>query len=290
MLMTIGKSECDSWINILCGGLCSSHSDLTFARYHKDSVLLGSSFVTDDNFYDIRFGCKELDLDIIDMRDVVACIVSICHEFRHYQQYVGCKSGIDIDDAVVVNRLACEYNPQYYQNSYNHNLREFDAERYGVVYAYDFIENITSKDTAFDLVLEYVSKKNKISDIYKDIDLNSIASVNDIFDYLTKRYNECKSEKFVYKPEHAKKDVAGAYFCRHNIFDGSGITFADFCRNGITGFERDCIVAKINLIKHPELFDLYGKNDIIKKLRSEIRDLPEIEDDVSYENELKYND
>lgn len=94
----------------------------------------------------------------------VKALVSINHEFRHYQQYnVMRLQDDDVSIVITLSKRAGRSNPVYYDMNYCRNSSEYDAELYGLKEAYKWCITHFGEKTASRLICLYATDKAKES-------------------------------------------------------------------------------------------------------------------------------
>ena len=113
----------------------------------------------------IEIGMKELLFPFYNISEIdyISTIITIFHENHHFIQesnYFNQDKVIDTDNIyMLINHIACIENYNYYLENYYNNPREIDAEREGILDAYNYFCDMYNKTIANDYIIKYINYK-----------------------------------------------------------------------------------------------------------------------------------
>lgn len=226
-------------------------SQLIKALAHKlfldfDIDMSNRNLFNTDTYINIDDKCLSMRLPtkLSEAEFVERCVVMF-HEQRHIQQRA--------DEYLSVNEVACiGACGSYYINemSYYSNPREIDAERFGIVGAYDFLSSIECQklisDTPDNLIVNYVN--DKLNSEYKYfIQADVVQSVDDIDDLFENAYELTKAEPRYFDVYRSRNDIAIKY-----LYNEQSAIYNDWkqCKNPI---QQDAVLAASTLHLQPVL-------------------------------------
>lgn len=190
--------------------------------------------------------------------------VAMFHEQRHIQQRT--------DEYLSVNDVACigAYNSYYINEiSYYSNPREIDAEHFGIVGAYDFLDSIECQklisDTPDNLIVNYVN--DKLNSEYKYfIRADVVQSVDDIDDLFDAAYKSTKVEPRYFDVYRSRNDVAIKY-----LYNEQPEIYDDWrqCKNPV---RQDVVLAASTFHLQPALKSNRCLSDDVLQLKQQFDD------------------
>ncbi|MBQ9302758.1 hypothetical protein [Butyrivibrio sp.] len=223
----------------------------------------------------VNYDTKEIKIFVDKGKLKIACkgefvllTVALFHELRHAYQYKEMLLNTASVE-ILCSHLASSDNRDYYLQNYKYDLAEIDAERFGVIHAYDYLRKIYPDKESFELVLEYLhSKKEKRDTLYLLINVDSISNEDSLRKAFDEVYEKAKCQEYslldVSYLIRRTKDPAAQYIVEHDHED-IYYRFLDM-KNKL---ERDKIYTAVYIHEHPEYKYLIENNSNIDILELE---------------------
>ena len=212
------------------------------------------------------------------MNDFINFSVAMFHESRHISQYSQIIEG-DCDADALLSHIAGESNLDYYLANYKYDVTEIDAEHYGLMKTYFYLQNNFPEENAEELILEYV-QSNKDTELYAMIKSETIKNIYD----LDSAFDNAKQQvgnHYVYYFVGRTRDVAANYMRNHrDVFE----RFIDLNSK----IERDKLLTAIHMELYPNHRHFIDDNPNVndKEIYSLLsqREIPELNDNKGEDN------
>ena len=225
---------------------------------HTEEISCSGVTITDYQNGTVEMGVTESVMKPKDMKDFVASVATLCHEWAHVMQFESILSGSAEPD-LVYDKFATRMNRAYYELTYGHDISEIAAEQCALIATYNYIAcDFPGKDP-FKCVYEYAkNRKDNGEDLYELVNLDGVCTIEDLRksfdDALEMASGDCSHYEI--DELNDNDDQAKAYMLEHrHVFD----RFA----KADTKVERDKILTAIYMNAHPDERKYLEKNPSI---------------------------
>lgn len=191
---------------------------------------------------------------MLDDRDVIASLVAMCHEERHFN---ASRSPLT-DRRIAISVISGMFNPEYYMNAWFELPCEIDAEAMGVGRAWTVARAVYPGD-ADALMLGYVNRRAEGSTyVIPPVD-GGYTSEKQVEDAFEKAYE--KSLVKFREPQGSftrhEMDLVTNLLCEDHRFRRDMYYHFDKITDHMPGPEKDRMMASLVLSVHPEIQDLF---------------------------------
>ena len=147
---------------------------------HTEEISCSGVTITDYQNGTVEMGVTESVMKPKDMKDFVASVATLCHEWAHVMQFESILSGSAEPD-LVYDKFATRMNRAYYELTYGHDISEIAAEQCALIATYNYIAcNFPGKDP-FKCVYEYAkNRKDNGEDLYELVNLDGVCTIEDL--------------------------------------------------------------------------------------------------------------
>ena len=166
--------------------------DIRFKATFKASAVKGTANI------DIDFDkTRELTVDIgrlaliPTLNNFTLSLISLNHEKHHFYQMMECCTP-DARQGILLDYISKQHNYHYYRDNYFSSACEIDAEKEGLLQAYDMLVNDygVPEDKAFKSIKSYIEQQNKKTvSLYNEKFCNA-GSINEIEKLFDGKYKE----------------------------------------------------------------------------------------------------
>lgn len=173
-VQTARKTIEGSILQIKDGLDCEIATDLHTVRL-KDGRLSGQRGFCMHTPFCRKIGIDTSWLDTTDevpLNAMTDTLTAVYHEAKHMQRYKELESGCG-SELIQWLTLADNINPVYYLYNYSNNIRELEADIYGLEQAYNRISECFGEGVADNAIVSHVcDKRYSINDTYRGIDFS----------------------------------------------------------------------------------------------------------------------
>lgn len=228
-----------------------------FADVHFDNGYACGSGATSDKLPDhglcLTVGIRDLFLGNPDirLRKFTQVAVAAFHEGRHVERYVQMKSDPSpILHDLSMNHLACNNNNQYEIYNWHRLIKEWDAERYAISNAGQFLQDVLDDDIADRLMLQYVNSRIENSDYFIEFPKGKFEydDINDVLQAFDNAYESVKHCARKYDKNWSKCTDEAFIFAKTEMSQSA----CDKLFDERDGIKQDAMMVAITLYQHPE--------------------------------------